>query len=477
MTTRQHVSICAIAAVILTAVCSLGLTWWWTAQPESRAELRLALPIPAQLSTAVKVDIKGFFKQSSGTPSELTAQWPGFRGPNRDNICPDDKPLADTWPEAGPPLLWALDVGDGYAGPAVINGRVYILDYDESEGADSLRCLSLDDGSEIWRRWYKIKVKRNHGMSRTVPAVTDKYVVTLGPKCQVMCADAISGDFIWGLDLPSVYGTQVPLWYAGQCPLIDNGQAVIATGGKALMIGVDLATGEVAWSTPNPKNWQMSHSSITPMTLLGKQMFIYCAAGALTAVSAEPEDRGALLWSTTVWNPSVMSPSPVKIADNRILVTAGYGSGSMILELVLNAGTYSMMPSIELKRSEFACEQHTPIFYKDHLFTILPGDGGAFKKMAVCMKTDGTIAWRSGTENRFGLGPFLIADNKLFILNDDGELTMLQASTDSYRELAQHKVLDGHDAWGPMALVDGRLLLRDFEKFICIDLRDGSETL
>lgn len=467
----KHNVICGLTAVLLVTLCTLSLMWWWSSSPEYVVKLRLPIPISADRLVAVKIDIKGFFKKLSGTPSAISTGWPCFRGENHCNISEEEIALLDSWPEGGPEKLWSIDLGEGYAGPAVLNGRVYILDYDEAEGADSLRCFSLDDGSEIWRRWYKVKVKRNHGMSRTVPAVTADYVVSIGPKCQVMCANAISGDFIWGIDLPSDYETKIPLWYTGQCPLLDGSTAIIATGGKALIIGVDLATGTVLWETPNPKRYEMSHSSIMPMTLLGKKMYVYCSAGAMVGVSAEENDKGTLLWETTAWNQSVMSPSPVKIADNRIFITAGYGSGSMLLELSLTNGKYTIEPIMPLTRSQFACEQHTPIFYNDHLYTVMPGDAGALKKQIVCMTPQAKQVWNSGKNNRFGLGPFLIADGKMLVLSDEGELTMCEASTTEYKELARAKVLDGHDAWGPMAIVEGRLLLRDFRQMICIDLR------
>ncbi len=466
--------ICGLTAILLVTICSFSLMWWWTAVPERAYEARLPIPIPKSLLSSVKINIEGLFKKFTGTPSEITTGWPRFRGSNYDNVNTETVPLLDSWPTSGPPKLWSIDIGEGYAGPAVLNGRVYLLDYDKKEGADSLRCFSLDDGKEIWRRWYKVKVKRNHGMSRTVPAVTDKYVVTIGPKCQVMCADAITGSYIWGIDLPFEYDTKVPLWYTGQCPLIDGNTAVIATGGKALLIGVDLPSGKVVWTTPNPNTHQMSHSSIMPMTLLDKKMYIYCAAGAMVGISAEEGDKGTLLWETTDWKPAVMSPSPVKLDDKRIFITAGYGEGSMILQLSRENDKFTIAPLQTIPRSRFACEQHTPILYKKHLFSILPGDAGALKKQAVCMTTDGIHVWNSGKKNRFGIGPFLIADDKILILNDDGELTMAKASTTEYKELAHARVLEGHDSWGPMALVEGKLLLRDFNKMICLDLRVGN---
>ena len=174
--------------------------------------------------------------------------------------------LARGWQPGEPHELWAGDVGDGYAGAAVLNGRVYLMDYDRDKKQDALRCLSLADGREIWRYAYPVPVKRNHGMSRTVPAVTDKLLVAIGPKCHVVGLNSVTGELRWGLDLVRQYGTTVPPWYAGQCPLIDNGTVVLAPGGKAaLLLACDGLTGAALWQTPNPHGWKMTHSSVMPM--------------------------------------------------------------------------------------------------------------------------------------------------------------------------------------------------------------------
>ena len=128
------------------------------------------------------IKIEGELVKFDGVPAESPGAWPRFRGPNFDAISTEDTPLAKTWSANGPQVLWSIDVGEGFAGAAIFAGRVYMLDYDREQQADVVRCLSLEDGKDIWRYAYPIKVKRWHGMSRTVPAETEKYIVTIGPK-------------------------------------------------------------------------------------------------------------------------------------------------------------------------------------------------------------------------------------------------------------------------------------------------------
>jgi outer membrane protein assembly factor BamB len=469
--TNLTVSVAAVLSV-------LALSWWFLYNPVANFTENVPRmdnrPANLASSTTNAVQIGSFFASFSGMPAVASGSWPRFRGADFDNISKEKVKLAETWDSGAPPLLWSVDLGEGHAGAVVSDGRVYVMDYDEENRRDILRCFSFDDGKEIWRRGHDIYIKRNHGMSRTVPAVQGNYVVAMGPMCQVMCVTADSGRFLWGLDVAREYESEVPLWYTGQCVLIDDSLAVIATGGKALLAGIALETGEVVWETPNPNGWKMSHSSVIPMTIFGRRMFVYSAIGGLVAVGADGADTGQVLFETGKWQHNVVAPSPVYVGGGKIFMTAGYGAGSMMLQVRFENDVFAIEPIQTLKPGDgLSAEQQTPIFVKDHLFAILPKDAGALRNQFVCASPDdcSKFVWSSGKTNRFGLGPFLIADDKFFILSDDGVLTATRVGVSGYQQLAQAKILDGHDAWGPLALVDGRLLARDSRRMVCVDLR------
>ncbi len=245
------------------------LIWWIGKDPV--AEFAESLPgtdnrVGKTDSALEMVYIGEHFEAFGDAPHPLKESWPRFRGEDFDNISKSPVKLIDGFNGKAPEILWSHELGEGHAGPAIYKGSVYMLDYDEEKRADMLRCFSLADGKELWRRWYDVNVKRNHGMSRTVPAVTEEYVLTIGPRAHVMCVERVSGDLLWGLDIEKEYGTEIPFWYTGQCPLIDSGKAILATGGKAMLIAVDCATGEILWEVPNELDWKMSHSSIMPFT-------------------------------------------------------------------------------------------------------------------------------------------------------------------------------------------------------------------
>ncbi|MHB9031117.1 MAG: outer membrane protein assembly factor BamB family protein, partial [Candidatus Latescibacterota bacterium] len=435
---------------------------------------------PASLSTdGGEIPMNAVYAAFNGTPSSIQGNWPRFRGADFDNISKiEDVRLAESWGKDGPPILWSASLGEGHAGPAVANGRVYLLDYDEESRADILRCFSLDDGREIWRRGYTVYIKRNHGMSRTVPAVSGRHVVTIGPKCHVMCVDSETGALKWNIDLVKEHGAETPLWYTGQCPLIDDSLAIIAVGGKSLVIAVDCETGEVVWETPNPHGWKMSHSSIIPYTIHGKRMYVYCALGGVVGISAQKETAGQVLFQTDLWNKNVVAPSPVYLGNGKLFITSGYGAGSIMLDIGLVSNEFTVKSIQEIKPNEgIASEQQTPLYHNGYLFSILPKDAGPLRNQFVCYHPDniGKLVWSSGTTRRFGLGPYLIADNKFFILSDEGVLTIMRADAKEPIFLAQSKILDGHDAWGPMAIVNGRLLARDSRRMVCVDVRATGE--
>jgi outer membrane protein assembly factor BamB len=403
----------------------------------------------------------GSLQTFDGKPSAIESAWPCFRGADFDGLSKETVALLKKFPDSGPKKLWQIQLGEGYAGAAVWKGRVYVIDYDAAKQADVIRCLSLDDGKEIWRYSYPVKIKRNHGMSRTVPAVADGFVVTMGPKCHVACFNAETGQFVWGIDLASEYGTQEPLWYAGQCPRIENGRAIIAPGGKALMIAVECATGKVVWQTENPDGWQMTHTSILPMTFAGKRMYVSCASGGVVGVDAQ---NGKVLWKTDQWKLKTNVPTPVDCGGGKIFFCAGYNKGSMMIQLEQQGE--QIVPKIlyTLKATVFGADQQTPVFYQGYLYGV-----GADKEL-VCLDLGGKIVWKSGQANKYGLGAYMIADGKIVVLNDEGLLSFVEAKSDVFKLITQFKVLDGHECWGPPALVKGRLIVRDLTNMMCLDV-------
>lgn len=470
----------------LATVLFAGVLLWWLLSP---APFDLSIRVPGMdnrppLEIRSDSVIIGEFFDTMGVMDEVAyGQWPRFRGVDLDNINKDTIPLAESWDTTGPSIIWKITLGEGYAGPAVHNGKVYLLDYNERRKADVLRCFSLATGQEIWRRWYYVDLKRNHGYSRTIPAVTDKYVITIGPRSHVMCTDPETGDLLWSIDLEREYG--IPGWrkgqvtpdfFTGQCPLIDNDVAVIAPGVKALMIGVDCATGTIKWTTPNPDSLKMSHGSIIPMTIHGKRTYVYNAVGGVCGISAEAGEMGKLLWITKEWSPATTAASPLYLGNNEIAVFGSYGAGAGRIKINFDGSKFTA-EAIEIHKANegISSDQQTPILYDDYVWVVPPANAGELKRQLVCYDRSDLIkpVWNSGKENRYGsqgLGPYLLSGDKLYLLDDEGTLYLFRIQKNVATLLAHHKIINGKEAWGPMALAGKYLLMRDAHNLICLDV-------
>lgn len=455
-----------VLALVLLAALPAGLFLWLARGPAPGLSTRVpGMDRPAGEPVAEDSAGAGTLVRFDGVPADLAGAWPCFRGARGDGIADDPTPLARSWGPGEPRVLWSVELGEGYAGPAVRHGCVYVLDYDLEARADAYRCFSLADGREIWRWSYPVKTKRNHGMSRTVPAVTGRHVIGLGPKCHVNCLDARTGERVWALDLVRDFGAAVPQWYAGQCPLVDGDRVILAPGGKdALLMAVEVEGGQVVWRTPNPRGWAMTHSSIAIMPFEDRRTYVYCGKGGVVGVDAAD---GRILWETTEWKIGIATiATPVPLPGNRIFLSGGYEAGSLMLRLEREGDGIAARPEFRLKPEVFGATQHTPIAVGEHLYGIRP-DG-----QLVCLDLAGRGIWESGAARTFGLGPLLVAQGRILALSENGKLTMAEAAPAGFRLLAEAQVLHGREAWAPLALADGRLLVRDSTRMACLDVRE-----
>jgi outer membrane protein assembly factor BamB len=472
-----------IIALIVTVLTVVFLLWLLKSQPFEVTERVPGMDNRPKMEARSDTVIIGEFFDTLGQMDEIVAgDWPRFRGADFDNISKDSTPLAEKWDTSGPEIIWRTTLGEGYSGPAVHNGRVYLLDYNERKKADMLRCFSLKSGKELWRRWYYVEMKRNHGYSRTIPAVTDKYLISLGPRSHVMCLDPLNGNLLWTIDLEKEYeipgkekGRITPDFYSGQCPLIDNDVAVFAPGGKALMIGVDCSTGKVIWKTPNTDTLRMSHNSIMPMVIQGKRMYVYNAVGGVFGVSAEGDDTGKLLWKTTDWDPATTAASALYLGNNEIAVFGSYGAGGARIRINAEGSGYSAVVLEQHKATNgISSDQQTPIITGDYIWCLMPENAGPLKKQLVCFSKSDLLKplWSSGKENRYGrgLGPYIVSGDKMYLLDDDGTLYFFKIEKSTVTLLASHKIIKGIEAWGPMAIAGNYLIMRDARNLLCLNI-------
>ncbi|HVV70179.1 MAG TPA: PQQ-binding-like beta-propeller repeat protein, partial [Verrucomicrobiae bacterium] len=238
---------------------------------------------------------------------------------------------------------------------------------------------------------------------------------------------------------------------------------ILAPGGKdALLMAVDAKAGTVLWRTPNPRGWKMTHSSIMPMRLGDRRMYVYCANNGVVGVSA---DNGAILWESTDWKISIATvPSPLVLNDGRIFLSGGYNAGSLMLQVKDDGQRLSVQTVFKSPAETFGATQHTPLLFDNHLYGVRAD--GKF----VCLDLNGKPVWTSDSGQQFGLGSFVLSDGLIYAMNDSGLLRLIDASPQKYTLLGQAQVLHGRESWAPLALADGRLLARDFTRMVCLQV-------
>jgi outer membrane protein assembly factor BamB len=410
------------------------------------------------------------------TVTLAAADWPQWRGPNRDNQSAETG-LYRTWPADGPKVLWKTTVADGYAGAAIRDGLVYVNDYDMVKKAHLVRAISLATGKDAWQWSSPVDVRPNHGISRTVPTVSAKLVFSLDPKCRFHVLDAKTGKLVWQKNLVQEYKATIPGWYAGQNPLLDGDRVLLATGGDALVVALDQATGKQVWRSPNPARDVMSHSSLTLATIGGVKQYLYLTMNKVVGVAAAD---GQILWSIPFIAKMAACPSPVSIGDGRVFITSGYEAGSMMIQVEKGASGFTARKLYDLTAAQFNSEVHTPILHKNHLFAVGSKTRGRF----TCLGLDGKVVWQSpvvsgdpAATKTFELGGFMLADGMFFALDGrTGLLRIFEASTTQYKELASAQLLSGEEVWAPMALSNGKLVVRDMNQMVCLQVGPSAGT-
>ena len=320
-------------------------------------------------------------------------------------------------------------------------------------------------GKQIWQFREPREIRPNHAITRTVPAVDGRFVISLDPKAVLHCLDAKTGKQVWRKSLVTEYQATIPSWYNGQNPLAEADRVIVATGGAAILVALDKATGKEIWRTPNPGQILMSHASVMPAVLGGVKQYIYGTLNGPLGVSASD---GKLLWTFPRKFNVAVAPSPIAVDGECVFMTASYDAGSVMVRVRRAGEAFQAESVFDMKNNEWNSEVHTPIVHQGHLFAVGKKKRGLF----TCLGFDGKEVWTSEGKASFGLGSFLLADGMFFVMDGNtGKLHLIEANTTAYNELASAQVLTGEEVWGPMALSDGKLVLRSLTEMICLDVK------
>jgi outer membrane protein assembly factor BamB len=446
------------------------LHWRWTQTPEERLMVQAANePValaaapaaapatPAVIPTptnAAPIPAKASPKE---TPAAMVAgpDWPGFRGPHRDGNIPGVRIVTD-W-TASPPLeLWRRLIGPGWSSFAVHGGLIYTQ---EQRGNDELvSCYNEATGKPVWihrdpTRFYE---SGSGPGPRGTPTFNNSRVYALGATGIVNALKADDGAFVWSRNAASDTGAKMPDWGFAGSPLVVGDIVIVAASGR--LIAYDLATGNPRWQAQTGGG---GYSSPHLFTIGGVPQVLLMSGHGATSV--DPAD-GKLLWEYA-WPKGIRIVQPALISDGEVLITLGDegGMGTSGLRRIAVAqgpGGWNVQ------------ERWTSTGLKPNFNDLVVHNGHAFGfdgSILACIDLkDGQRKWKGG---RYGGGQLVLLpdQNLLLVLSEEGELALVGATGDQFKELARFPAIEGK-TWNHPVLVGDRLLVRNGQEMAAFRL-------
>ncbi len=402
---------------------------------------------------------------ASGAPQ--AEDWPHLRGPNTSGVSAETG-LAESWPAQGPPVLWRIEMGQGFSGFAAAGDRLYTQF--QTLAGQAVACLDAGTGRRIWTRRYEYPWQpdgRWPGPMAT-PTVAGGRVYFAGAFGLAGCLDARDGRLLWSRNVAEEFkGTGTEYGYACS-PLVEDGKVYLPVGGKgAAVVALRAGDGSVAWRSGD---YAASYSPCLPVTAGGRRQIVAFLRNHLAAFDPE---TGRELWNDP-WSEGYDEHSSWPLYEEPyLLAAAAFRKGARAYRLD-GAAAEPAWTSPELSNdvcSGVVLDGHV---YGFDLHDLQPRGTrparGAFK----CLKlSTGEVCWST---DRTGHATAIAADGKLILFSESGELILARATPERFEELARARVFEGPACWTPPALHRRRLYLRDHAHAACLYLGDPAST-
>ncbi|MCX5636092.1 MAG: PQQ-binding-like beta-propeller repeat protein [Planctomycetota bacterium] len=416
--------------------------------------------------------------------------WPQYLGPSR-NSTSGQKGLLRSWPENGPEVLWTVTVGRGFGGPVVKDGKVYLLDRDDKVG-DNLRCFDLSNGKELWNFAYDAPGRVMFPGSRSVPAVDGNYVYSCGHNGDLYCININTRKPVWNKNIWKDFGGErLPIWAITQCPLIYGDLLIILSQApEAGVVAYNKLTGNIVWKTPNLGNETYASPSIVKIAGEDHIAMVISSTNPIghrelpqtlgKIVGIRPL-TGEILWEYTNWQNQIQVASALDAGEGRVLVVGGYELGTVMIKVEKKAdGSYSVKELF--RHNDFGDQTKPPILHNGYFYAQFSTNNK--RDGLTCMNMNGEIKWKTGSSPLFDKGSMILADGLILATDGRNTLYLIEPDPSGFKPLASSELLkEGGTSsddplalrvggatqnWVPLALADGKLLLRDQNRLMCV---------
>ena len=401
------------------------------------------------------------------------ADWPQWRGPNRNAVNPETG-LLDAWPAEGPKLLWeAKGLGRGYSSVAIVGNRLFTMGDLEEGQAKSQFVIALDLTTRevVWKT--RVGAPHSDG-SRCTPTVQEGLLYALGTEGELVCLQADTGKEVWRKNLVTdLGGKMMSGWKYSESPLVDGDKLVCTPGGPdAALVALSRKTGELIWKCVPPAPNQMGgagYASVVVSTGAGVRQYVTVMGRGAIGVEAA---TGKFLWHyPRIANGTANIPTPVAEGD-FVFVSTGYGTGSALLKLVKAGDGVKAEEVYWLKANTFQCHHGGFLKLGEYIFGAHGHNGGN----PICLEmATGKVMWSEKQPGERS-GAVICADNKLIFRYENNVVALMEANPKAYQLKSTFKVpgrpgMDG-PGWAHPVVVNGRLYLRHSDYLFCYDIKN-----
>ncbi len=393
------------------------------------------------------------------------SNWPQWQGPARDNLSPETG-LLTTWPAGGPPRLWLYsNAGNGYSGPAIVDGVLYIMG--TRDNREVVLALDAQTGQERWITPIDDIYRNNWGDGpRATPTVDTERVYVLSGQGTLACLNRADGKILWSKSMESLGGRR-PGWGYSESVLVDGPYVICTPGGRRGTIAcLDKINGDVVWQSHEIQDGAQ-YASIRILEAFGEKQYVQLTMEHLFAVRASD---GKLQWQVEFPGRTAVIPTPV-VHPNRpaVFVTAGYGAGCKMVTLA-----DGNMVQLAYENKNMKNHHGGVVLIGDYLYGYSDNVGW------VCIEfATGELVWNE--KRALNKGSLTYADGKLYCLSEDrGDVVLVDASPEGWRERGRFQLQPQSTIrsrqgriWTHPVVADGKLFLRDQEYIFCYDLLSG----
>lgn len=439
-----RLGVVGIAALAVAILCSVFTIEGFTGDVVPRLRFRFAAPVELPAATQAATDF------GATTPHDF----PEFLGSGR-RATPQNVGLAEDWQANPPKLLWRQPIGAGWSSFAIVGP--YAVTQEQRDADELVTCYEVATGKLCWSyatpaRFYAPLA----GLGpRATPTVHDGKVYTLGALGHLACLEGATGKTLWTHDIVAENGAALPQWGKSCSPLVYDGLVIVSAGGREgkSLVAYDAATGKLRWAGGDDAS---SYSSPTVITLGGQPRIVIVNERYVTA--HDPAD-GRVLWKQIWPDDTAASPNvsqPLSIDDQHILMSKGYGIGSALWKVDSAAGTVEELWRTNNMKTKFT----NAVLHEGHAFGL---DEGVLSCIDV---RSGQRKWKKG---KYGHGQVLLVGELLLVQSETGDVALVAADPQAYRELTRFAAVDGQ-SWNCPALAGNKLLVRTDQEAACYEL-------